>query len=68
MSSIAEDLSLNTVNPNLDHSKLVDQVTTALDDGYMEEDSDQDDEASEDSDDQMFEEEEPDDLMTLDQY
>lgn len=68
LSSIVEDSSLNVASPNPEHSKIVGQVTAALDDGSMEEDSKYDDEASEDSDAQMSEEEEPDDLMTLNQY
>lgn len=67
LSSIAEDSS-PPANPNPEHSNLVDRLTAALDDGSMEEDSDQDDDESENSDDQMSEEGEPEDLMTLNQF
>lgn len=68
LSSITNIQSHRAPVPLPDHSRIVAQVTAALDEGSMEEDSDQEEDVSEGTDDQMSEEEEPDDLMTLDQF
>lgn len=65
--SITGDHPSNSLSLSQEHSRLVAQVSEALEDGTMEEDSDQDEGDSVESDDQMSEEDDTDDLMTLDQ-
>lgn len=68
MQSISDGHSPRTLSLSQDHSRLVDQVSAALDEGSMEEDSGHNDDDSVEFDDQMSEEDEPDDMMTLDQF
>lgn len=67
MQSITGDHPSNSLSLSQEHSRLVAQVSEALEDGTMEEDSDQDEGDSVESDDQMSEEDDTDDLMNLDQ-